>query len=141
MSRATSSDSWTLGENKNLASNYWAPNPSFDNPSNRSNDLLTVMKEEYPGARNINNVTQVLEPLRAWGIEGRQGTLRKWRVRGFSARASTRLNSELGYISLKSALNTDEVLAVAYEYTYNGKVYQVGESSRATSLRPTSRYT
>ena len=39
------------------------------------------------------------------------------------------LNSALGYISLKSALNQDEVLAVAYEYTYNGKVYQVGEFS------------
>ncbi len=36
MSRATSSDSWTLGENKNLASNYWAPNPSFDNPPTRA---------------------------------------------------------------------------------------------------------
>ena len=39
------------------------------------------------------------------------------------------LNSALGYISLKAALNQDEVLAVAYEYTYNGQVYQVGEFS------------
>jgi cell surface protein SprA len=36
------------------------------------------------------------------------------------------LNAALGYISLKSALNQDEVLAVAYEYTYAGQVYQVG---------------
>ena len=28
-----------------------------------------------------------------------------------------------------SALNADEVLAVAYEYTLNGQVYQVGEFS------------
>jgi cell surface protein SprA len=35
----------------------------------------------------------------------------------------------LGYISLKQALNQDEVLAVAYEYTANGQVYQVGEFS------------
>ncbi|HRN04325.1 MAG TPA: hypothetical protein PLL05_04610, partial [Muribaculaceae bacterium] len=34
-----------------------------------------------------------------------------------------------GYISIKSALNADEVLAVAYEYTYHGQVYQVGEFS------------
>ena len=39
------------------------------------------------------------------------------------------LNAALGYISLKAALNQDEVLAVAYEYTYNGQVYQVGEFS------------
>jgi len=38
-------------------------------------------------------------------------------------------NSNLGYISLNSALNADEVLAVAYEYTAGGKTYRVGEFS------------
>ena len=38
-------------------------------------------------------------------------------------------NSLLGYISLNNALNNDEVLAVAYEYTYRGQTYQVGEFS------------
>lgn len=37
------------------------------------------------------------------------------------------LNSAMGYISLKTALQTDQVLAVAYEYTYNSQTYQVGE--------------
>ncbi len=37
------------------------------------------------------------------------------------------LNSELGYISLNQRLNNDEVLAVAFQYTVGGKVYQVGE--------------
>ena len=36
---------------------------------------------------------------------------------------------QLGYISLNQPLSTDEVLAVAYEYTYNGSVYTVGEFS------------
>ena len=36
-------------------------------------------------------------------------------------------NSQLGYISLNQRLSNDEILAVAYQYTYNGKVYQVGE--------------
>lgn len=38
-------------------------------------------------------------------------------------------NSLLGYISLNQALNNDEVLGVAYEYTYRGETYQVGEFS------------
>ncbi len=38
-------------------------------------------------------------------------------------------NAQLGYISLQNTLNADEVLAVAYEYTYGGKTYQVGEFS------------
>lgn len=39
------------------------------------------------------------------------------------------LNSQLGYISLNQRLNNDEVLGVAYQFTANGKVYQVGEFS------------
>lgn len=37
---------------------------------------------------------------------------------------------QLGYISLNQPLNNDEILAVAFEYTYNGQTYQVGEFSR-----------
>ncbi len=37
------------------------------------------------------------------------------------------LNTELGYISLNQRLSNDEVLAVAFQYTVGGKVYQVGE--------------
>ncbi len=36
-------------------------------------------------------------------------------------------NSQLGYISLNQRLNADEVLAVAYQFTVGGQVYQVGE--------------
>jgi len=39
------------------------------------------------------------------------------------------LNSRLGYISLNTALNADEVLAVAFRYTINGQEFQVGEFS------------
>jgi cell surface protein SprA len=37
------------------------------------------------------------------------------------------LNSELGYISLNQRLLNDEVLAVAFQYTIGGEVFQVGE--------------
>ena len=37
------------------------------------------------------------------------------------------LNTELGYISLNQRLLNDEVLAVAFQYTIGGEVYQVGE--------------
>ena len=36
-------------------------------------------------------------------------------------------NPQLGYIMLNTQLNPDDVLAVAYRYTYKGKVFQVGE--------------
>lgn len=36
-------------------------------------------------------------------------------------------NSQLGYISLSQRLSNDEVLGVAFQYTLNGEVFQVGE--------------
>ena len=122
-----------LGENKRLANDYWIPNMSFDNPSNKSNNLLEVIKNDYPGARNINTVTQALAPLEAYGITGGRDYEKVESARLLNS-SEYSLNSDLGYISLKSSLNTDEVLAVAYEYTYNGQVFQVGEfSSDVTS--------
>lgn len=37
------------------------------------------------------------------------------------------LSTDLGYISLNQRLNNDEVLAVAFQFTVGGQVYQVGE--------------
>ena len=49
-----------------------------------------------------------------------------------------RFDSQLGYISLNQRLSNDEVLAVAFQYTFNGDVYQVGEfangGAEATSI-------
>ena len=128
-----------LGENTRLANDYWTPNMSFANPSNRSNDLLDIIKRDYPGARNINTVTQVLAPLEAYGITGGRDYEKVESARLLSTSEYT-LNSDLGYISLKSALNTDEVLAVAYEYTYNGQVFQVGEFSSDVTTTSESLY-
>ena len=117
-----------LGENRNLANQYWEPNYLFNNPSNKSNNLLEVLKTDYPGARNINNVTQALAPLQTFGITGGRDFEKVESARLLRSSEYT-LNSTLGYISLKSQIGNDEVLAVAYEYTYNGQVYQVGEFS------------
>ncbi len=39
-------------------------------------------------------------------------------------------NPKIGFVSLNQPLQPDEVLAVAFQYTFNGKVYQVGEFSQ-----------
>lgn len=117
-----------LGENTRLANDFWTPDMTVPVPSNSSNNLLTVLKTQYPDARNINQVTEVLKPLNAYGIEGGKDFEKVESARLLNSSEYT-LNQALGYISLKQALNTDEVLAVAFEYTFNGKVYQVGEFS------------
>ena len=128
-----------LGEDSDLASDYWQPNLSLPNPSNNSNNLLSVIKTEYPGARNIADVTQVLQPLGAYGIEGGRDYEKVESARLLSSSEYT-VNTTLGYISVKSALNADEVLAVAYEYTYGGQVYQVGEFSSDITTTDQSLY-
>lgn len=117
-----------LGESSHLASDYWTPNPALPMTTNNANNLLSIIKTQYPEARMIANVTQALTPLAAYGIEGGRDYEKVESARLLSSSEYT-LNSTLGYISIKSALNSDEVLAVAYEYTYQGQVYQVGEFS------------
>ena len=39
------------------------------------------------------------------------------------------IDEQLGYISLNQSLNNDEVLAVSFQYSYNGEIFQVGEFS------------
>lgn len=45
-------------------------------------------------------------------------------------------NPRVGFVSLSQPLQPDEVLAVAYQYSYNGKIFQVGEFS--TDVPPDS---
>jgi cell surface protein SprA len=39
-------------------------------------------------------------------------------------------NPQVGFITLTQTLQPDDVLAVAYQYSYNGQIYQVGEFSQ-----------
>lgn len=45
---------------------------------------------------------------------------------------------KLGYISLNLPLNADQILAVAYRYTANGREYQVGEFSSDRPVTPSN---
>ncbi|HRP18711.1 MAG TPA: cell surface protein SprA, partial [Ginsengibacter sp.] len=45
-------------------------------------------------------------------------------------------NPRVGFVSLSQPLQADEILAVAYQYSYNGKIFQVGEFS--TDVPPDS---
>ncbi len=46
-------------------------------------------------------------------------------------------NPQIGFLSLNAQLQPDEVLAVAYQYQYNGRVYRVGELSSDVALDST----
>lgn len=94
----------------------------FGLPDNYSNQLYTNL-QQVPGLRQQGNTSLIAST--GFGLES--GT-------DYSAVAARKLNSteysyneRLGYISLNTQINPDDVLAVAFRYTYNGRTYQVGE--------------
>ncbi|MBQ0049235.1 MAG: cell surface protein SprA [Bacteroidales bacterium] len=99
-------------------------------PSNQSNNEYQQMITTYADARDISQATTVLDQ-----IPGFEGSVDYEKLQSARLLSSSEyyLNPSLGYISLNSTLQTDEVLAVAYEFTYNGRAYQVGEFSNELS--------
>ncbi|MDE6525306.1 MAG: cell surface protein SprA, partial [Paramuribaculum sp.] len=128
-----------LAETTRLASDHWTVSPLATVPSNTANNLLQTIKNDYPTARFISSVSQALAPLGAFGIQGGTDYEKVESARLLSESEYT-LNPTLGYISLKSQLAADEVLAVAFEYTCQGQVYQVGEFSADISDTSQSLY-
>lgn len=112
-----------LGEYSHISNPMWN---SLDGPapSNRANDLYERINGTYSDARDIDKVAATLGTV----LSGSSDYEKISNARKLNSSEYT-LNAALGYISLKTALSSDEVLAVAFEYTYGGKSYQVGEFS------------
>lgn len=97
-------------------------------PFNDANGLYQEMITNYMGIRQSDNINRTLSPLAASKFTGGQDFEKIEQARLLSE-SEYSINLNLGYISLRSSLNTDEILAVAFNYTANGKTYQVGEFS------------
>lgn len=102
------------------------PAASGNAPANNANNLYAAMTGQYAAARDISQVNNTMNSIP--GMEGGMDYEKIESARLLTASEYT-LNSKLGYISLKQTLQPDEVLAVAFEYTFGGKSYQVGEFS------------
>ncbi len=110
--------------------NFVSPNVSL-NPFYNSNypsdtiNSLSGIEYQYSEIRDITKASNILQQA---GY--RQGyDFEKVESMRLLNPSEYTFNPNLGYISLNSALNADEVLAVAYEYTVGGKTYRVGEFS------------
>lgn len=94
-------------------------------PANNANDLYQKLNGAA-GARDLNSVISTLSG----------GTFNMQAVQDYEKARMRKLeptdyiyNPQLGFISLNTTLQPDDVLAVAYEYTYQGQTFQVGEFS------------
>jgi len=123
-----------LGEGRVIARPDIATNGDPGSPaSNDANDLLTVLNSD-PDLRDANLVSDGLTDLgldKSTDFEVIRGA-RKLSDREYN------INRQLGYISLFRKLQNDEVLAVAFEYSFNGQNYKVGELTDDYANRPES---
>ncbi|MFZ1528277.1 MAG: cell surface protein SprA [Ferruginibacter sp.] len=100
------------------------PLPTLPVPSNDANDVLRrVLAQPDP-----RNPAMVYNNLISIGLSP---------VQDFEKTFARKLDStqyiynpQIGTLSLSQPLLPDEVLAVAFQYSYNGKIFQVGEFSQ-----------
>ncbi len=123
-----------LGEPERIFNNRWTSSSAHPFADNQANDQYATITRSYPQIREIGQVGQVLS----------DPSLRMRAGKDYDKIESARLletseyvlNDQLGYISLMTPLANDEILSVAYEYTYRGKVYRVGELSSGEIQAP-----
>ena len=106
------------------------PGQTGEYPRNALNDAYSELTTTYAAIRDIKNATSELEDA---GLVLGVDFEKIENARLLSSREYT-FNDKLGYISLNTALNTDEILVVAYEYTYRGQTYKVGELSQSSGI-------
>ena len=110
-----------LGETSKISNPMWTATGQV--PSNSANTEYQAMTTQYVAARDIDQAAAILEGA---GLVGGADFEKLESARLLSS-SEYSVNTALGYVSLKTGIQTDQVLAVAYEYTSGGVTYQVGE--------------
>jgi len=130
-----------LGENNPYNTRLFTGNPGRKFPTNSSNDLFQViMSNAHDSAqvRSVNTVSAYLKGSPYFMVAGED--FEKVESARQLLPSEYSFNPKLGFISLNTALNSDQVLAVAYQYQVVGDttVYQVGEFSDQGITSPKS---
>ena len=135
--------------NQTLSDNPSIARTPAGNPSNDNNDIYMEttgtdpLNANTPFSQSVLNGSQAIQALSqntTGGYSRMQNGTHFERVNNMRKLTPTEFsyNTRLGFISLKQSLNNAEVLAVAYEYTLNGKTYQVGTISQDGFAAPQS---
>ncbi|MBL0340347.1 MAG: cell surface protein SprA [Bacteroidetes bacterium] len=121
-----------LGEYNIFSSAFVSQGTSVYPSDSLSNNLYNLMNTQYLSNRDINTVSQSLDPLAGppYNFAPQQDYVRLVGARKLNQNEYT-FNPRLGYISLNQSLNSNEVLAVAFEYTVGNTVLKVGDLTTA----------
>ena len=105
--------------------------------NNAANDMFESLTNQFNGIRDINEVNNILSSQVGIGFLNGQDYEKLERARKLNEQEYS-IHPQLGYISLNQALNNDEVLAVAFQYTIGNNTYQVGEFTSSGPIAPQS---
>lgn len=109
-------------------------NPTVNLPANEANNLMGLLTDPANVAvRESNRTMDELYTSPTFNKLSNTLDYEKTFARKLTPSDFT-FHPQLGYISLNQALNNDEVLGVAFEYTYNGVTYRVGEFSNEVPI-------
>ncbi|MDI9337137.1 MAG: cell surface protein SprA [Alphaproteobacteria bacterium] len=115
-----------LGETNPYSNLLSSNNSNF--PDNNANNLFSKLLAN----KSLRDPTDVSTQLQAMGFKSVQD-FEKVYARKLTT-SEYYFNQQAGFISLNIQLLPDDVLGVAYQFSYNGKTYQVGEFS--TDVNP-----
>ncbi|MFY0626062.1 MAG: cell surface protein SprA [Reichenbachiella sp.] len=118
-------------ETRNIGNPIVMPIGSDDQTDNDANDLFDRIVND-PAIRNVETAPTVLTGL---GLSDNVDFAIRNTVRKLDA-TEYNVKQDLGYITLRSPLNEGEVLAVSFEYSHNGRRFQVGELSNSNPNSP-----
>ncbi len=99
-----------------------------DGQGNEASNGANSLYAQVSSNGGIRSFTAAAASLQLLGMQASKNYEKLESARLLSLNEYT-LNERLGFIGLNQNLNNDEVLAVAYQYTYQGQTYQVGEFS------------
>ncbi|MBK8952428.1 MAG: cell surface protein SprA [Chitinophagaceae bacterium] len=112
-----------LGENSPYNTSVLTGTPG-DLPANTANSLYSILNSN-PAYRNSSTAQSQLTALGLLPVQDFEKTFaRKLQPSEYY------FNPQIGFISLNQPLQPDEVLGISYQYTYNGRVFQIGEFSQ-----------
>lgn len=121
-----------MGENKTefITNPNIIPNANNGVPDNTANTqnppALLASCPTCASIRNMDSVANIL--TQDLGYMPQRDFEKVQSARKLSGSEFT-FNPRLGFVSLNTNVNPDQVVAVAYQFTYNGGIYQVGELS------------
>jgi cell surface protein SprA len=116
-----------LGERNPYNTNI-PTSPGNNLPDNGANALYGIVNNE--NFRNPNTVSSQLQARGLRPVQDFERTFARKLVEG----TDYTFNRQVGFISINQFIQPDEVLGVAFQYTLNGRVFQVGEFAQDVAL-------